>query len=464
MDAIYDIAKTIANTEYDQLTPKAIEGAKYSILDTLSTTIAGSTAGAGCKELVELVREGGGKPESSILCYGGKVPVWMAAFANGGMSHTLDFDDTDGTTAMHPGVGTVPVGFAMAERIGKVNGKSLITSICLGADVVLRLGNAGKKGQGSFKWLVNQVYAYFGGTATCGKLLKLNEEQLVDAFGIVLMQASGTYEPVVATGGFIRGMWPAFTSKASAISAVMAQKGIGGSKESLEGKAALFQSFLDGKYDRHFLVDELGKKFYISDLGFKAWPCNGIAQPYIEATLDIVKENNVKPHDIDEIIVFVSDFAKLLVEPLEKRLNPKTTMDAKGSLPYIVAVAAIKNDVKIEDFTVNGINNAEVLRLAQKVKPIFDAQLAGGERGWTGISPGRVQIKTRDGKSFTRQVDVALGNSKNPMTKEQHVKKFKDCAVYSAKPLSSDDINSVTQMIDNLEELDDVSEIVKILS
>jgi 2-methylcitrate dehydratase PrpD len=235
----------------------------------------------------------------------------------------------------------------------------------------------------------------------------------------------------------------------------MAQKGIGGSKESLEGKAALFQSFLDGYYDRNFLVDDLGKKFYIADLGFKAWPCNGIAQPYVEATLDIVKTHNIQPQNIDEIVVFVSDFAKLLVEPLPKRLNPQTTMDAKGSLPYIVAVAATRRNVKIEDFTTSGIKNADVLRLAQRVKPQYDAQLAGGQRGWTGISPGRVGIKTADGKNYT---------SKNPMSKEQHIVKFEDCAAYSAKPLSSDDIKTVIQMIDNLETIKDVSEIVKILS
>jgi len=365
---------------------------------------------------------------------------------------------------VHPGVGTVPAAFPIAERVGKVNGKEFLTAICLGGDVVIRLGYAGKKGQGGFKWLAGQVYGYFSATAACGRLLKLNADQLVDAFGIVLMQTGGTYEPIVATGGIVRGIWPAYTSHAGVLYALMAQKGIAGSKDSLEGKSALFQAFVDGKYDRNYLVDDLGKKFYMADSGFKPWPCSGLSKPHIEATLHIVNTNHIKSQDIDEITVFVSDYAKLLVEPASQRRNPQTTMDAKWSLPYIVSVAATKGKVGIGDFTATGIKNPDVLRLVQKVKYQYDPQLTGGQGGWVGVAPGRVEIKTVDGRKYTKQVDVALGYGTHPMSKQQHEEKFRDCAAYSAKPLSSNDINTVIQMVDNLEKVEDVSEIVRILS
>ena len=51
-----------------------------------------------------------------------------------------------------------------------------------------------------------------------------------------------------------------------------------------------------------------------------------------------------------------------------------------------------------------------------------------------------------------------------PMTKEQHLEKFRDCASYSAKKLSDLEIERVIQLVDNLEAVKDVSEIVGILA
>lgn len=464
MDAIIDIAKTVAETTYDRIPAAAIEMTKRSILDTLGVTLAGGTIGAGCKDLVDLVKDGGGKAESSILGFGGKVPAWMAAFANGAMSHALDYDDIDDAAAVHPGVATVPPGFAIAERLTQVSGKDFLTAICLGADVLLRLAYAGKKGQGSFKWLPGQLYGSFSATAVCGKLLRLDADRLVDAFGIALMQVSGSYEPILGTGSVIRGLWPAFTSKTGVLSALMAEKGISGSKSSLEGKAALYQSYLGGEYDRHFLVGDLGQRFLITDSGFKPWPCSGLAKPYIEATLHLIHGHDIKSDDIDEIVVTVADMANLLCDPLPIRQNPQTPMDAKWSIPFIVAAAARKGKVTIADFTPRGISDPDVLRLAKRVRPVFDAALAPAGRGWTGIPPGIVEIRTIKGKSYSKRIDVALGYGPNPMSRQQHIDKFRDCVSYSAKPLRAADIDQVIHMVDHLEDLTDVGEIIRILS
>ena len=64
--------------------------------------------------IIDLVKEGGGKEESTIIGFGGKVPSWMAAFANGAMSHPLDYDDVDELGKLHAGMSTVPVAFAIA--------------------------------------------------------------------------------------------------------------------------------------------------------------------------------------------------------------------------------------------------------------------------------------------------------------------------------------------------------------
>ncbi|MBI4332928.1 MAG: hypothetical protein HY673_16800 [Chloroflexi bacterium] len=45
----------------------------------MGCTLAASTLASGCREVVELVKGGGGKEESTIIGFGGRVPSWMAA-------------------------------------------------------------------------------------------------------------------------------------------------------------------------------------------------------------------------------------------------------------------------------------------------------------------------------------------------------------------------------------------------
>ena len=69
--------------------------------------------------VVDLVRDMGGKPESSILGFGGRAPALMAAFANGAMAHGLDFDD-HAPEGHHPSSSIVPAVFALAEVLARV--------------------------------------------------------------------------------------------------------------------------------------------------------------------------------------------------------------------------------------------------------------------------------------------------------------------------------------------------------
>ncbi len=115
-DAAFDIARSIVNLKYDDIPPEIVDITKKSILDTLGVITAASTMGEGCQEIVELVKKTGAKGRSTIIGYGGRVPSWMAGFANGSMVHQLDYDDIGG--AGHPSACVVPTAFAVAEEVG----------------------------------------------------------------------------------------------------------------------------------------------------------------------------------------------------------------------------------------------------------------------------------------------------------------------------------------------------------
>jgi hypothetical protein len=57
-----------------------------------------------------------------------------------------------------------------------------------------------------------------------------------------------------------------------------------------------------------------------------------------------------------------------------------------------------------------------------------------------------------------------LGSPDNPLDFVFIADKFKQCCEYSIKPISDKDRDTVANMIENLEKVDDVSEIIRLLA
>jgi 2-methylcitrate dehydratase PrpD len=268
-DVSFTLANHIVATQFNDIPAEVVEVTKKDILDTLGVTIAGSSFHS-TEPLVELIREWGGRKESTILVFGDKVPSVSAAFVNGTMAEARDFTDGYGRGLIHVGQSTVIPAFAIAERKGKVDGKDFITAIVLGQDISLRifvnmeLMTPGLTAMGSTNC--------FGATATAGKLLRLNEKQMANAFGIAYNQISGSrqsYYDRVDTKEMIGGL----TSRTGVLSALLAQKGFTGTRNTIEGEKGYCKGYCQGRCNLEQLIANLGKEFEGINVGFKPYPC-----------------------------------------------------------------------------------------------------------------------------------------------------------------------------------------------
>ena len=116
-DLMETLVSHLVDTSWEDLPAEAIEDTKKNILDTIACVIAGSSAAA-CDEVAGLVKEWGGKPECSVLIYGGKVPAPLAALANATMARARDMGNTHMRANVHPSEYVIPPALAMAERQG----------------------------------------------------------------------------------------------------------------------------------------------------------------------------------------------------------------------------------------------------------------------------------------------------------------------------------------------------------
>jgi 2-methylcitrate dehydratase PrpD len=176
--------------------------------------------------------------------------------------------------------------------------------------------------------------------------------------------------------------------------------------------------------------------------------------------MGLVKDHDLDPSEIAEIRVFVGDYHQIMCDPLDQRRVPSTLVEAKFSLPFLVAVAAVRRDMSLEDFTDESLRNPSVLAAAQKVVPIADPTL-----DWKLELPaGRVEIVTRDGRRFDRVGTHVPGSAEAPMDWDDVVRKFKDCASFAAVPRSRVQIEGVHSMVQGLESVQDATEILRALS
>jgi 2-methylcitrate dehydratase PrpD len=466
-DAICDLVEYVMNLHYEDLPQSITEVTKRCVLDTLGVTIAASTLDPSAKEIVDLVKEAGGKEEATILGFGGKVPCWMAAFVNGAMGHMVDYDDAHEIVSGHPSITTALPGFAIAERLGKVSGKDFILAVASGTDVMIRLGRAIRRSpQGRDEWTMDkgwfgtQLFGFMSGAATVGKLLGLNEKQMVYALGIASAQLCGSRQMGVNPAAETRAIQGAWTGKGAILSALLAQRGVTGATESLEGRYGLYKVYFQAEPDRDSLVGELGKRFEGDLVRFKPWPCCNYTHAPIYATLELMREHHIHADDVEGVkIIGGTSHTQLLSEPIESKRKPQTSIDAKYSIPFTVAVAVTKGNVSLRDFTPESLKATSVLRMAEKISYQYVPEIADKREK----ELPSVQIKTKTGNVYSMHEKILYGDPEKPICKEDLIKKFKDCISFSVIPIPPDNIEKVIEMVGKLEEVDDVSRIMRLL-
>ena len=89
------LAEFVAQGKYEDFPTEVVEQTKLLILDTLGCAIAGYTqASEEVGWLISLAKKHCTGGNCSIICDGAKTSPGYAALVNGGMVHTIDYDDT----------------------------------------------------------------------------------------------------------------------------------------------------------------------------------------------------------------------------------------------------------------------------------------------------------------------------------------------------------------------------------
>lgn len=458
MDAIYEFVKLFARTKYDDIPDEAKHAAKVEVVDSLGAAVGGSSK-PGIPELVDMAKELGGTEQSTVIAYGMKCPAPNAAQVNASMVHALDYDDGHQSALVHIGCVAIPTAFAVAERMGKKSGKDFLTALALGHDFECRLGMASRPNSSlaTSGWHPTAIYGYFSAAAISGILMGLDEEKMINALGIAYHQSAGNGQ-CVNDGAMTKRMGPGLAARGGITAALMAERGITGAHNILEGGYGVFNVYHGGDYDRNILLADLGKRFEGANIGFKPYPCCGFTHSYIDAVLALQEKYNIKAEEVKEITAIGGKHSFDLTQPPEVKRAPRNIIDSQFSVPWSTATALVKGRVSLEDFTLDAIKDKKVLEAAAKVTGVLDESM-----NRHGVGPGKLVVKMNDGTTYEEYIEHCLGSVERPMTFEDCANKLRNVASSSVKLFSNDTLEKVINLTARIEELDDVTQIIRLL-
>jgi len=441
------LVEKVLALDYVSLPPAAIDMARQVTLDGIAVILAGSTEPLGVGRIsIAYARETGGNPQASVITGGFKTSMANAAYANGTMAHALDFDNT-WYPLNHPTSPTLPTILALAENY-KLSGKQIIEAIAAAFEVQgrLRLASTGlKTGQGFHK---PGITGTFGATAAASKLLGLNKQQTLMAFGLAGSRAGSLS---INTGSMTKSSHSGHAARMGLECGVLAKMGWTACPD-VFGPKGFFDTFFHGDAKPELLVKDFAEPLRMVDpgVGFKKHPSNYFTHRPIDAAQALREEHNLKPAEIERVTITFPRFDYV------NRPQPETGLDGKFSVQYTTALGLLDDEVSVDSFTNERRFAVDIVALLPKIELRIDDAIPADFDQMHVI----VDVVTRDGRKLSKRVDKLTGWIGSPLTRDQRLKKFYSC---SRRVLDDAAANRVLEAVEKLESLSDVTDIMNIL-
>jgi 2-methylcitrate dehydratase PrpD len=452
---VEELAAHVVKTKFEAFDKDTLERAKDRLIDIVGCLIGGANGG-GCRELMDLVKDWGGSKDATILIHGGKAPAGNVAMLNSIMARSFDYG------VITPYIGEKPVWAHIAEtnvpealtvaEWQQSSGKELLTALILGDDLTTRIAAASTRSI-SPGWDTPGTVNKFGAVAIAAKLMGLNERQIISAWGIVLNQLAGAFQPIQDAAHAFK-LAQGLAARDGIIAAELAAKGWTAGKDPLQGRYAYFALYCK-ENDPSYLTRKLGQEFY-GDCTFKPYPSCRFVHSTIDCALDLVRDHDINADDISGVTIDVAPmhYDSPLNQPFEIGDFPQ----ANGifSLRYQAASVLVRKNIKVEYLTEPFIRDSAVGALARKIN-------VTGNTPPDKIESSTIIVKMKDGREFKAYEECARGNAlKKPLGRQDIIAKYRNNVAFSGT-ITNNNSEKVLDMLLHMENVGEITALTKLL-
>jgi 2-methylcitrate dehydratase PrpD len=396
MTAARDLAEFLARTQYRDLPPQTTEYAAMLVASTLASAALGKDI-ASSAIIRDIARERGGAPQASLWFDARpKLPVAEAAQVNAVMSDAAASDDSDLRAIVHCGTPLTATSLALAERTGAA-GRDVLAAIVLGYEAAGRIGEPISP-QFRERGFHGCIIAIFAAAAAAGRLLRLDPPQLTQTIALAATSIGGI--AAAANTSVAREYHAGLAVRSGIDAALAAARGFITEERILEAEKGFWHVF--GGAAGAELSGGLGQDWDIAtDMAVKLVPGGHPYHAFAEAAANAARAGNVKPEEVDRIIISRPGLTRLTGP-----LHPRNLIDMAHSPAYFAAAGAADRTFSWQHASGEKIADPAIHRLIDLVRA---GDLPPGTNAAAYRQGATVTIRSRDGREATNTVLVPKG-------------------------------------------------------
>ena len=409
------IADYAIREQTSKLPAEVIHHAKRAVIDWYAALLPGSLCPPAT--LLEQAFADDLDRGCARLARGRRATTRTAALINGAASHTVEFDDIYRDAGYHPGSPTISAALAAAQASG-ASGERFLRAVIVGYETSTRIGEAVMPSHYRFFHTTGTVGA-FGAAASAAMAMNLNHRQFMHAVATVGTFAAGLKQAFLSQA-MSKPLHGGHAADAGVLAALAASKGVTGALDILEGKEG-FGNAMSVNPDWSKVTQGLGTDYHINHMTFKAHGCCGHNFPSIDGVLHLVQQHKLLPHEIRKITLATYQAGLDIID----NATPEGEYQAKFSLQYTVAHAAVYGSVRLNAFTIERMSDPAVRGMMKKVVCMADPVFS---KGYPGQRAAQVDIETVDGRKLAHFQPYRKGDPELPLTDDELNAKFMELA------------------------------------
>ncbi len=447
------LAEFAANIQYQDIPHEVIERMKTSFLDSVGCCLFGATL-PWTQRVQAMIEEEGARPVASIFGSGQKTSVAGAVLVNATAGHAFELDDIHKESIVHAGSIATPVVVALAEQAGGASGKTLLTAMTTGYEIGTRVGNAATMGLFFRGFHPQGASGVFVAAASAARMLNLSASRMQHALGIVGSQAGGLM--AAQEGAMVKRFHSGRAAQSGVYSAYLAQRDFTGISDVLEAGYGGYLSSYSDKPNAPRLTDELGTVWETGKVGYKPHACVTSIHSALDAFSHLLKTHQLTPDDIAQVDIGMSP---MTYTHCAWEYKAQGVTAAQMNLFYGIAVIGFDGKAFVAQYAENRLADPKILDFIKRINARIDPEIEA--MGPAYRHAARVAVTTKDGRRFDHEILNRRGSPENPLSVDDVVYKFRN-VVESC--LSGSDIDRVIKLVDKLDQLENTSELFKILA
>lgn len=402
-----------------------------------------------CRQELEFIRSMSPNGECGVPGTGLRLSMALAAFGDSTLASAQEMDDlTSVGASVHPGCCVIPAALAAAERYGS-SPRELLRAILLGYDLCNRLGLMATEKIRELGLYGPGLIAAPCAAAAAGMLMGLTEEQMEQGVSLALSLSPLCPFSAFTDGAGVKNLYAGWGTYLGVLASQLAQKGITGPEDILDGEKSLRGIFASSKGRD---VPERDGRFARA-INFKDYSGCFSIHAVMTAIETLQQREKVCPEEILSVEIGTYPYACDL-DRLTRHLTP---ISARTSISYTAAVMLRQGRLDPDAFRPDRLEDPQTLALMEKIRVEREESFGAGPFGKRGC---KLRVRMRDGREFSCQVDAAKWTGESPAADGELRDKFRRL---NEKTIKKERLEALVEMIFHIDDQEDLQGLFSLL-